>query len=167
MTESLPEPFLLYNIEHGTGGRIALCRLPGRSGDLAGDVAIIAAWDPALVLSLTEREEAETYGARALGEILAARSIRHLHFPIRDFGVPDTDDAHWPMMAAELHNCLDRGGAVLLHCLGGKGRSGMIAMRLLVERGLAAGEALDRVRAARPGAVETAEQEVWAAMIRA
>jgi len=163
MTDSMIEPFLIHNIDHGTGGRIALCRLPGRSGRLAEDIAAIADWEAALVLSLTEREEAATYGAGALGDLLAARGIRHLWFPIRDFGTPEADDAHWPMLAAELHGYLDREDALLVHCLGGKGRSGMIAMRLMVERGLSADDALGRLRRARPGAVETGEQEAWAA----
>lgn len=167
MIDPLTEPFIIHEIDHGTGGRIALCRLPGRSGHLAEDVTAIAVWRPALLLSLTEREEADTCGAQGLGDLLAARGIRHLRYPIRDFGTPETKDIHWPMLSPELHGYLDRGDAILLHCLGGKGRSGMIAMRLLVERGLAAGEALERVRTARAGAVETAEQEAWAAMIRA
>jgi hypothetical protein len=38
----------------------------------------------------------------------------------------------------------------------------MIALRLMVERGEPAEAALARLRAARPGAVETAEQLAWA-----
>lgn len=158
------EPFDLFEIHHRTGGRIALCRLPGRAGEITEDVARLAAWRPALVLSLTERAEAEAYGAGALGDRLAAHGIPHLWFPIRDFGAPEADDAYWPTLAAKLHGHLDRGDGVLIHCLGGKGRSGMIAMRLMVERGLAPAEALIRVRAARTGAVETIEQEAWASL---
>lgn len=161
------EPFRICAIDHATGGRLALCRLPGRSDDLAGDVAAIASWKPALVLSLTEREEAAAYGAGALGGLLSACGIRHLWFPIRDFGAPQAGDAHWPLLATELHGVLDRGEGLLLHCLGGKGRSGMIAMRLLVERGLSPADALAQVRAGRAGAVETAEQEAWASLIEA
>lgn len=161
------EPFRICTIDHTTGGRLALCRLPGRAGDLAGDVEAIAGWGPALVLSLTEREEAAAYGASALGDHLTSLGIRHIWFPIRDFGAPEAGDTHWPMLATELHGVLDRGEGLLLHCLGGKGRSGMIAMRLLVERGLAPVDALAQVRAARAGAIETAEQEAWASLIEA
>ena len=41
-------------------------------------------------------------------------------------------------------------------------RSGMIALRLMVERGADPDEALKRLRAVRPGAVETDEQRLWA-----
>jgi ADP-ribosyl-[dinitrogen reductase] hydrolase len=56
---------------------------------------------------------------------------------------------------------LDLGENVVLHCLGGLGRSGMIAARVLVERGLAPAAAITAVRAARPGAIETAQQEAY------
>ncbi len=51
------------------------------------------------------------------------------------------------------------GLGVLVHCRGGLGRSGMIVARLLAERGETA--PIDRVRRARPGAVETEDQAAW------
>ncbi len=67
------------------------------------------------------------------------------------------------MIGPELHAALDRGEAILLHCAGGKGRSGMVAARLLAERGVAGESAIAAVRTARPGAIETVEQEWWVA----
>jgi ADP-ribosyl-[dinitrogen reductase] hydrolase len=51
------------------------------------------------------------------------------------------------------------GNRIVVHCRGGLGRTGVIAARLLIELGEAPDKALQRVRAARPGAVETPEQE--------
>ena len=45
------------------------------------------------------------------------------------------------------------------HCKGGLGRAGMVAARLLVESGYTPEDAIERVRAARPGAIETQAQE--------
>jgi ADP-ribosyl-[dinitrogen reductase] hydrolase len=56
---------------------------------------------------------------------------------------------------------------VLLHCMGGLGRSGMVAARLLVELGEEPRTAIQRVRAARPGAIETAAQEAYVLACRA
>ena len=69
----------------------------------------------------------------------------------------------WPGLSAQLHEILDEGGAVLVHCHGGHGRAGMVALRLLVERGEAPEAALKRIRAVRPGAVQTDGQYRWAA----
>ncbi|KAF0231497.1 MAG: hypothetical protein FD175_798 [Beijerinckiaceae bacterium] len=156
------EPFQISSITLASGARLGLCRLPGRAGDLAADVAQIAGWAPAIVVSMTGTAEMQDKGAAGLGSALIATGIAHAHFPVHDFGVPDEGDAGWPALSARLHAVLDQGGSVLLHCLGGKGRSGMIALKLMVERGVPADAALEAIRRQRPGAVETAEQEAWA-----
>lgn len=144
-------------------GRIGICRLPGRSGDIDGDVAAIRAWAPAVVVSMTEAAEMVRFGAAGLPALLARDGIGWRHFPIIDFGAPEGEVFPiWSALTAELHAALDAGGGVLLHCRAGLGRSGMVALRLLVERGEDAGAALDRIRAARPGAVETGAQAEWA-----
>ena len=53
------------------------------------------------------------------------------------------------------------GRKVLIHCRGGLGRSGMIAVRLLVEMGEKPADAIKQVRAARPGAIESSDQEKY------
>jgi len=53
-------------------------------------------------------------------------------------------------------------GKVFAHCYGGKGRSGMVLLRLMVERGLDPDQALQDLRRVRPGAVETQAQWLWA-----
>lgn len=155
------EPFAIHEIAHDTGGRLAICRLPGRSGALEADLGAIAAWKPHIVVSMTEVDEAARFGAAGLAAGLEVAGIRHDLFPVRDFGTPVAAEWGWPPLAMQLHCALDNGAGVLLHCLGGKGRSGMVALRLLVERGMAPAAALAAIRAARPGAVETAAQEAW------
>lgn len=149
-------------VETEGGGRIGLCRMPGRSGDLAGDVAAVRRFGPRLVVSLTGGEEMARLGAGKLAGALAASGIAWRSFPIVDFGVPGSQSLDaWNRLAVELHAALDAGQSVLLHCHGGLGRSGMVALRLLVERGEAGDAALARIRQARPGAVETEEQRLW------
>jgi hypothetical protein len=156
-------PFAIATIADPRGGGIGVCRLPGRHGALASDVAAIAAWSPRLVLSLTTRAELDAYGAGRLGDLFASRRIGWLHFPIPDFCVPDAAASRrWPGLAARLHEALDGGGGVLLHCMGGRGRSEMIALRLMVERGTEPEAALAALRSAVPGAVETSAQYDWA-----
>ena len=58
------------------------------------------------------------------------------------------------------------GESVVVHCRGGLGRTGLVAARLLVELGESPVSALVRVRAARPGAVETVEQEKYVLQLR-
>ena len=58
-----------------------------------------------------------------------------------------------------LRQRLDEGENIVVHCRGGLGRAGMISAHLLVESGVEPNAAMDRVRAARPGAIETPQQE--------
>jgi protein-tyrosine phosphatase len=90
---------------------------------------------------------------------LAAAGVGWLHLPIPDFGTPSAAlRAIWPETSARL-----RGSPrLLVHCMGGCGRSGMIALRLMIEAGEAPEPALTRLRDARPCAVETKAQLRWA-----
>jgi len=59
---------------------------------------------------------------------------------------------------------LQTGGSVLVHCKGGCGRSGMAALRLMVEAGEDPHLAFARLRDVRPCAVETEAQLAWAVL---
>ena len=144
-------------------GRMGIGPLPGRDGDLAGDLAQIAGFAPALVISMTGADEMSASGAARLPEELARAGIAWAHFPVTDFGLPDSQtDAGWEAVSEQARGVLEAGGKVFVHCKAGLGRSGMVAMRLMVETGEAPDAALTRLRAVRPGAVETDAQEKWA-----
>jgi ADP-ribosyl-[dinitrogen reductase] hydrolase len=123
----------------------------------ASDQAAIAAWAPDVVLTLLERGPR----ADAVGAVCAALDVAWHHLPIDDFNAPDAAfEAGWEQAGAVLRDHLRSGRRVLVHCLAGRGRSGTIAARLLVEVGAASpDQAIEAVRAVRPGAVETPDQE--------
>ena len=92
----------------------------------------------------------------------AAVGIEWHHLPIRDVDVPDEKFEHlWTMSGPRLRSLLLQGEKIVIHCLGGLGRTGTIAARLLVEFGAAPAEAIKAVRAARSGSIETTEQEQY------
>lgn len=142
-------------------GTLALSPLPRGADDLRA----LADFAPALVVSMTEAAEMADLGAGALPDWLAAHGIGWAHFPIPDFGTPPAH-ADWPRLSAQVLAVLQSGGRVLLHCRGGLGRSGMVALRLMVEAGEAPEAALARLRKVRPGAVETEAQFHWVAFAR-
>ena len=74
--------------------------------------------------------------------------------------------AAWRALGANARRALAGGGRVLIHCRAGCGRSGMAALRLMIECGEAPDEALARLRAVRPCAVETGAQMAWAMAAR-
>ena len=145
------------------GGTLALCPMPGRSGDYTADLAVLLAWHPALVLTMTSEPELASKGAVGLPADLATARIAWTHLPVPDFGTPKPETAAlWPEASARARAILCAGGKVLVHCMGGCGRSGMAALRLMVDAGEDPDTALALLRAARPCAVETKAQLSWA-----
>ncbi|GIX14658.1 MAG: putative ADP-ribosylglycohydrolase [Paracoccaceae bacterium] len=69
----------------------------------------------------------------------------------------------WVETGPRVHDCLARGGRVLVHCRGGLGRAGTVAAQILMEQGMAARQAIARIRQARKGAIETPAQEKYLA----
>ncbi|UZD90255.1 dual specificity protein phosphatase family protein [Cognatishimia activa] len=145
------------------GGVLAISQLPGLGGDYQGDLEDIREWQPSIVLTLVTSGELADFGAETLGSEIRARAARWEHLPITDFGVPDaTFEAAWPDVAEKVLMALKGGGRVLVHCKGGCGRSGMVALRLMMEAGEHIEEALGHLRAVRPCAIETDAQYEWA-----
>ncbi len=147
-------------------GRIAFTRCPGRRDPgaaarcLREDLAAIRAWGAGLLVTLVEAQELDLLGVPDLGARARAAGMAWLHLPIVDFGVPDAAfESTWITAGEAIRTRLRAKRDVLLHCRGGLGRSGTIAARLLVELGTDPETAIAAVRAARPGAVETAAQE--------
>ena len=113
-------------------------------------------------MSLIEDYEFELLGVPELPEMTGSLGIRWYHLPIVDVGIPDRRfEEEWETAGKELCRILVDGGRIALHCRGGLGRTGMIAARLLVEFGMDPRAAIAKVRQARPGAIQTMEQEVY------
>ncbi len=155
--------FTIHEVPAG-GGTLALSPLPGRSRHYATDFNRLLDWGPAMVVTVCALSELERKGSGGLGADCAACGIDWAHLPVADYGAPDDAAlARWPEVSAAARRHLGRGGRVLVHCFAGCGRSGMVALRLLVELGEGPEAALARLRAVRPCAVQTEAQFRWAA----
>jgi ADP-ribosyl-[dinitrogen reductase] hydrolase len=128
--------------------------------ELEIDLQAIAAWGAKSVVTLVEAHELIALGVEGLGTSVAAYGMRWFHLPIRDVSAPGSSfEEAWVRAGSQLRNILVNGDDVFVHCKGGLGRAGTVAARLLVELGIAPEQAVADVRAARPGAIQTREQE--------
>ncbi|PVA10431.1 protein phosphatase [Pelagivirga sediminicola] len=144
-------------------GILAIAPLPGSGGDYAADLEHLKDWRPAMVISMTTPAELAGAGAAKLGHDVMLLGTRWVHVPTPDHGVPDLEAARiWDRAEPVALSALRGGGRVLIHCAGGCGRSGMAALRLMIAAEEAPDDALERLRARRPGAVETSAQMRWA-----
>lgn len=145
------------------GAMIGMAPLIGRESAFENDLAVVYNWKPDLVLSLTHIDEMRRFKSDALPERLIHKDIKWIHFPIHDFGVPSEDDAPlWIAIEQVLQIAVSQKARILIHCMGGCGRTGMIVLRLMCTLGENPKDALNRLRATRDCAVETDAQMRWA-----
>lgn len=168
---SQSHPLQIAEIPAGPGfGRVGLTLCPGKkqatgltgawARDLTLDLDAVAGWNAAAVVTLVEEHELERLEVTGLGAAVRDRHMEWIHLPIRDRSVPDAAfEAAWETSGEALRARLRSGFNVLVHCMGGLGRAGTIASRLLVELGWTPGDAIREVRRVRPGALETDGQE--------
>ena len=171
MRTSISHPLQIAVVTAGAGfGRVGITFCPGKydrhamSGewdrDLALDLDTIRTWGATAVVTLLEPKELTLLRVERLGEEILRRNMLWFHLPIVDVSIPDDRfEQEWDVAGEELRSILRRGLDVLVHCRGGLGRAGTIAARLLVELGTEPAKAIANVRAVRPGAIETRDQE--------
>lgn len=167
---STTHPLRMDELELAGGGTIGLTLCPGKKQpsamtgawdrDLATDLCEIARWGATAVVTLMEPGELDRLQVSHLGDAVEERGMDWYQLAIPDGGIPDASfEAAWLYAGYRLHRILAQGKKVLIHCMGGLGRTGMIAARLLIELGSSPEEAITRVRQARPGSIETRSQE--------
>ncbi len=159
------------NVRAPGGGRIGLTACPGiatafgrdnRRGALDADLAAIVGWRARALITLVEPFELTLLGVEGLGERADAQGLAWWHLPVIDGTAPGSAfEPRWSEAGPALHRHLDADERIVLHCHAGMGRSGAVAARLLVERGMPPEEAVITVRRARPGAIENNEQVRW------
>ncbi|MBI2193835.1 MAG: dual specificity protein phosphatase family protein [Planctomycetes bacterium] len=117
------------------------------------DLEFLRALHVDLVISLTELPLPE--------HVQILLESRILHLPVPDLSRPAQEQVEQAVQ--EIHQTLEGGGKVVVHCGAGMGRTGVILACYLVFTGLSAEDAITEVRIRRPGSIETEDQErcVW------
>jgi ADP-ribosyl-[dinitrogen reductase] hydrolase len=171
---SLSDPLIVNRVRVREGGDIGLTFCPGKryhgyySGawerDLAADLGAIHAFGGKALVTLMEDRELKA--VQVPPDVLAGEAkrlgIEWHHLPVADVDVPNERfEDQWTYSGVRLRGILAAGGNVVIHCLGGLGRTGTIAARLLVEFGASPESAIRQVREARPGSIETPRQEEY------
>jgi atypical dual specificity phosphatase len=134
-------------VDHGDWllpGQLVACAYPRRQAGLAS----LARQGVSVVINLHQRAHRP---AR-----LAALGLTELHLPVADFTAPSPEQLVRGVDAIDA--ALAEGRKVAVHCGGGLGRTGTLLACYLVRHGMSTVDAIERVRAVRPGSIETRDQ---------
>lgn len=163
-----PAPLLIDPLDMPGGAVIGMSHCPGRRypgeppRELSRDLETIEQWGASTLLSLVETHEFARMGVADFAAAVARTRLTWLHVPIADMRTPGAATlAAWHQQRGTLRAALEHGDKVLVHCAFGLGRTGMLVARLLVDAGVEPGDAINRVRKARPGTIETAAQAAF------
>jgi atypical dual specificity phosphatase len=131
-------------------GRLAATPMPGITSAIDHDLGLLKDAGITVLITLTEQDFPQ--------DILAQHGLRNLHFPIADRKAPST--AETDVLVNQMHDMLDSGEVLAVHCLAGLGRTGTILAAYMVkEKGVSAQVALNQIRRFNRQFVQTADQE--------
>lgn len=146
-------------------GQLALSMAPGKHDeestliwrrDLPTDLDLLKLnYGVDRLVCLLETEELEQLAIPQLLTEAAARNIQTEHLPIPDEGLPESMQA-FSALVNTVVEATAAGETVLIHCKGGRGRTGMLAAACLVQLGFLPADAIDTVRQVRAGALSVA-----------
>ncbi len=109
------------------------------------------------LVSLTDTSELELYKVHDLKKLLKLQNINHISSPIPNGMAPTKFQAK--TLIKKILKLLENDMKVVIHCIGGFGRTGTIAACILVTNGMAPTQAIETVRNIRPNSIETKIQE--------
>ena len=109
-----------------------------------------------IVVLLPSHELHDLYGDVDLLAEYEQHRLEVVHFPLENFSVPDKIEL-FDELIGQLVKIL-REKSVLIHCMAGCGRTGMVAAGVLVRLGSSATAAIEQVRDIRPGSMDVLRQ---------
>lgn len=136
-------------------GSLGISMCPGRnkkihrrSADL--DIEELVKSGTQVLVSLIRNSELRAMGIPDLLEKVSEAGVQVVHAPIRDKWIPRSMD-FLTRLVNQIVELIRSGRRVVVHCNGGKGRSGLVVVATLVALGIDTGKATDIVRATKHG----------------
>ena len=133
----------------GSSRRESALESDGAAAALDADLAWLREQGIGAVLTMTETP--------LDAEALARHGLEALHLPVEDMTAPTPEQFERALRFIDRHRI--QGAPVVVHCLVGQGRTGVVLAAYLVRHGATPALALAEVRSVCPGAVENPEQE--------
>lgn len=163
---SYSHPYSIDKIHHANLGAalLGLGMCPGRqSGNwrrsLDLDLRVIQSEHISVILCCFSTQELEELESPLFPKYKEA-GLEVIHFPITDKWVPSDTDAFIGVIDT-LCSRMALGQSILIHCEGGKGRTGLVAVCLLLALEVQLSEAMDIVQNIRQGMLQNPVQIIY------
>ncbi|MFT8990636.1 MAG: hypothetical protein ABF959_09950 [Gluconobacter albidus] len=135
MRTSLTHPLMIDSFRLAEG-KVGMTLCPGRKGpslsgpnwdrDLQADILRLKLWCTDIVISLTPQDEMDHLDVGDMKTAMEGAGLLWLHLPIPDTGIPDSGwTQHWRRISPVLHQRLEAGGRIVIHCRAGLERTAL------------------------------------------
>lgn len=135
-------------------GALVLTPCPGtKEVDLENALTQLKQQGVEAIVTALDTQELASKGVSELGEKAQQLGMQWFQIEIEDDCAPGAEFiAKWQQASPALHQVIDNGGKVAMHCMGGSGRTGLLAAHLLLEKEWQLDDIVREVQALRPGA---------------
>jgi atypical dual specificity phosphatase len=130
-------------------GRVGTMPKPGAVISIDHDLKALRTVGVTVLITLTKNPLPE--------DKLAQYGLRCIHLPIYDREPPTVSQLR--MLSMRMSAMINQGDVLVVHCRAGIGRTGTVVAGWLINEGLTAQAALERIRKINPKYVQTTEQE--------
>ncbi len=143
-----------------TTGSLILTPCPGtKDADLSTSLQQLKSQGAVAVVTALDDHELAEKQVSALGDLVGQLGMKWFQIEIEDDCAPDQFfAAKWQQINDELHGVLNQGGKVVLHCMGGSGRTGILAAHILLEKGWTLPKVIEEIQTLRPNAFQKPSQ---------
>jgi protein-tyrosine phosphatase len=133
---------------------LILTPCPGtKEASLSDSIDQLKSQGVTVVVTALSTHEMQEKGVSDLPDLVEKAGLQWFHAPIEDDCAPnEAFQARWKHLSPSLHKALANGEKIAMHCMGGSGRTGLLAAHLLLEKGWELQEIITHVQSLRPGA---------------
>ncbi|MCJ8314636.1 MAG: dual specificity protein phosphatase family protein [Saccharospirillaceae bacterium] len=149
-------------------GRLLLTPCPGLKGiELVDALKQFKKSGVTAILTLMLESEIYENNLNNIEVLCEENDMQWFNLPIVDEGVPhDEFDLLWDKYKKEIHAILDDNESIVIHCKGGSGRTGLVAAKILLERGADFDQTIKQIKTIRPSAFSHAVQVEYMAQYK-